>query len=1134
MRYSQKFHCLLLLLLLAQMSSQAQSDMLKNIWTQPSNEAKPWVFWYWLHGAVSPEGITADIKAMKEAGIGGAYLMPIKDTARPSIYQPAARQLTPQWWKMVKHAMNEAKSYNIKLAIHVSDGFALAGGPWIKPENSMKKIVWTQTNISGGQTFNDTLATPEVREDYYRDIALFAFPALTGSGSSTQRLKPQVSTSNGADASFLTDPANTKNFTSDDSCWIQYNFDQPFTLRTITIRAKTNYQSNRLIVEWSNDGQTFFKHIQLQSPRHGWQDWDSDYTHSVPAVTAKYFRFVYTKVGSEPGAEDLDAAKWRPVLKVMGIELNSEPRLHQYEGKNGEVWRVSDRTNSVQIPGDLFVPQDRIIDITKYLDKSGRLVWKVPAGNWTVIRIGNTSTGHKNETAGGGKGLECDKFDPAAVTSQFNHWFGEIIKQGGATARDVVKFLHVDSWECGSQNWSPTFREEFKNRRGYDPYKYLPIMAGIPVESIDVSEGFLYDVRKTIAELINDKFFGTLQNLAAKNNVKLVAESVAPTMLSDGMEHYSRVDIPMGEFWLRSPTHDKPNDMLDAISGGHVYGKNIIQAEAFTQIRAAFDEHPGNIKFLADRNFALGINRLVFHVFMHNPWLNKKPGVTLDAIGLLFQRDQTWWPRAKAWTDYIARCQALLQVGSPVADIAVFTGEEYPRRSLLPERLVPMVPSLFGKDAVEWETKRLLNTGQPTRKPENGVTYVANTTDAASWTDPLRGYAYDSYNPDALLRLTSVKSKAISLSTGATYKLLVIPNAHKLLPDSGRISSTVMSKLVSLARDGATILMLNSASGTFGLQDDASKLRKMLAASGINSRDRAGSYAVGKGRIITDAWQDESLEPLGITPDVVAMGENGERADSVVWAHRKGAGLDIYFISNQKDIARTIDLSFRVSGKIPELWNAVDGSIRDAQAWNLAGHRTALPLSLDKYGSVFVVFRRTATNKSSSGKNSLHTTVIGTISPPWRVQFDSTLGGPSATLSWQQLTDWKANADSAVRYYSGPAVYENTFSYQASGSQPVWLNLYDVRNMATIWINGKACGTVWTQPYRLNITQALRTGVNSIRVEVINTWANRMIGDGRLPVERRITNTVYPFKMDSKPLLAAGLLGPVTLEVEDK
>jgi len=1129
---------ILLALVLASQFSFAQTDLQK-AFQSPPEAARPWVFWYWLHGAVSKEGITADLEAMKQAGIGGAYLMPIKDTANPSIYPHPARQLSPQWWVMVRHAMHEADRLGLKLAFHFSDGFALGGGPWITPEMSMQKIVWTQKTVKGGQLYSDTLATPETHEGWYRDIAVFAFPSLPGAGFSSQSIRPRVTTSQGTDAQFLAEPGNTKTFASNDSCWIQYAFAQPFTLRTVVVHSRNNYVANRLVIEISADGKNFTKYTRLEAPRSGWQDWDSDYTHSVPEVTARYFRFVYSREGLEPGAEDLDAAKWKPSLKLTGIELMSPPRIHEYEGKNGEVWRVSKRTTTEQVPERLCVPQKAIVDITKQLDANGKLTWNVPEGQWSILRIGHTSTGHRNETGGGGKGLECDKFDPKAITLQFNNWFGEILKQGGAAADSAVKIFHVDSWECGSQNWSNVFRDEFQKRRGYDLYSYLPIMAGIPVENVVVSEGFLYDVRRTIAELINDQFYGTLKNLAHQKKVVFSAESVAPTMLSDGMLHYQNVDLPMGEFWLRSPTHDKPNDMLDAISGAHIYGKNIVQAEAFTQLRMQWDEAPGNIKTLGDRNFALGINRMVHHVFMHNPWMDRKPGITLDAIGLLFQRDQTWWPQARALVDYERRCQALLQMGKPVTDVAVFTGEEFPRRSLLPERLVPVLPGLFGKEAVQREAERLRNAGQPLIKQPTGVTYQANTTDAQTWNDPLRGYAYDSFNPDALLRLSSVKNNRVQLSTGSSYGLLVVPAGHKMLPDSGLMSVEVAAKIWSLAQNGATILFQKEPTTTYGLIDSKAKLHDVVddlfTSSKQTAKDGYTVVPIGKGRIIRGEFTETSFRKLGIAEDLLATDAAGNRVDSLAWTHRSGEQFDIYFLSNQSLKRKTVQLSLRVQGKAPELWDPVTGSVTSAKAWSMQNGRTTLPVRLEPNGSLFVVLQHATAKKSSkTGKNWIDPRPVQTLSGPWTVQFDTAYGGPAKPVVFPSLTGWQLNRDSAIRFYSGMAAYGKDFNWnrRVVQDQPVWLNVGAVANTAEVFVDGVSCGIAWTAPYRVDISKALKSGVNRLRIEVINTWNNRLVGDSRLPAEKRVTGTVYPFKMEGKPLLQAGLLGPVVIEVQ--
>jgi len=364
-----------------QFAQTIPKTQLEKAFQSPPSSASPWVFWYWMQGAVSKEGITADLEAMKEAGIAGAYLMPIKGPSNPPLISPPSTQLSEQWWGMVQHAFKEAKRLGIKLGVHACDGFALAGGPWITPELSMQKVVWSEKNITGGKLFDEVLEQPETIGNYYQDIAVFAFPSPPGSGISTRIISPKISSNNGdSSALSLATPGNKRNFSSDEPCWIQYEFDHPFTCRSILIHTRNNYQSNRFIVEFSNDGIHFDTIKRLESPRHGWQDWDADYTHSIPATTAKYFRFVYDKEGSEPGAEDLDAAKWKQSLKVSGIELFSEARIDQYEGKNGEVWRISKYTSNDVVPDTVCVPLNKIIDLTKRLDKNGRLKWDVPNG----------------------------------------------------------------------------------------------------------------------------------------------------------------------------------------------------------------------------------------------------------------------------------------------------------------------------------------------------------------------------------------------------------------------------------------------------------------------------------------------------------------------------------------------------------------------------------------------------------------------------------------------------------------------------------------------------------------------------------------------------------------------------------
>ncbi|HEU0228208.1 MAG TPA: glycosyl hydrolase [Arachidicoccus soli] len=1113
-----------------------------SIWAQHADVGfqtdKPWVFWYWMNASVSKEGIKADLLAMKKQGLAGAYLMPIFGKPDSLLIKPVAEQLSPVWWSDLRYAAKIADSIHLKLAFAASDGFATAGGPWITPDLSMQKVVWSETNIKGGKIFDDTLSQPETIAHYYKDIAIYAFPTPPNETISTNTIKPKVTTSiAGESADYLIDPRNTKTFSSKINCWIQYSFEKPFPCNSIMIDiASVNHQAKRLLIEVSNDGKTFHSIGRLKPSRSGWQDYVAEITYAIKPVLAKYYRFYYDPTNSEPGAEDLDDAKWAPRLKIKRLQLFGAARINQIEGKNGSVWRIADRTTSVEIPNENCISLNRIINISAFY-KGGKLLWNVPKGNWTILRMGHTSTGQTNATGGGALGLECDKLNPQAVTFQFNKWFEKIYNNIGAKlSKNVIKIFHEDSWECGSQNWTPDFIQEFKKRRGYDPLPYLPIMAGFPIVSADVSERFLYDVRTTISDLLNDNFFGTLAKLAHQNNCLFTSESIAPIMLGDAMQHYGKVDIPMGEFWLGSPTHDKPNDVLDAVSGGHIYGKNIIQSEAFTELRNNWNEYPGMVKTLQDRNYALGVNRLVFHVFAENPWLERKPGMTLGGVGLFFQRDQTWWQQAKAWVAYTRRCQNLLQQGHPVNDIVVFNGAEMPRRAVLPDRLVRTMPGIYGEKRVESEQKRLTNQGNPIQNIPEGVKSEKNAFNPANWVNALNGYHYDSFNEDALLHLASVKNGNIVLSTGATYSLLILPRLLKMQPDE-RMSLPVAEKLLQFVKDGATILLDEKPEQTPGLlhyQAQDTKLRTIMNQF-YNEDKKAFCKKLGKGRVLYAPFQLSSFDTIGLYKDVIFKNEDGSEAKDIAWNHRKVDGLkDIYFIANQKDSERIIDVSLRVSKEVPTLYDAVSNITQKVNVWHDNGARTTMKIKLEPNASLFIILREGQNSNSKTGrKNWLEYSPIRDLSNDWEVAFynkDNRLNEP---IKFPKLNSWSNNQAAAIRYYSGTAHYFKSFEYRNEDKDQnnIWLSLGKVDNIATVRVNGIDCGTVWTYPYKVNISKALKQGQNTIEIAVSNTWANRLIGDHKLPIKQRSTWTTAPYYLEGRNLLDAGLLGPIKLEV---
>lgn len=1099
----------------------------------PPAWASPWVFWYWMNAAVSREGITADLRAMQQAGIGGAYLMPVDGPLDPPIVDPPVVQLTPEWWAMVRHAATEADRFDVELAMHLCDGWAVAGGPWITPQLSMQQLVWSETHLRGGQPVELQLEQPPSKQDYYRDVAVLALPSGPEFHATTATRRVAVTTNAaGQTAQQLIQPGNQQRLRSAEPCWIEFAFEQPFTLRSVTIKPDgRNYQCQRFAIQ-ARSGEQPFRHVgQLSAPRHGWQDESLPVTHAVSETTADTFRLLFDPTGSEPGAEDLDYAKWSPVLKVTQIQLASAPRIHHYRGKSGTVWRVGPRTSGDQLRQAQCVPMSEIIDLSQQLADDGRLQWDPPPGDWTILRFGHTSTGKENETGGGGQGLECDKFNPAAIRRQYERWFGEARRQLGTDlASRVLTTLHVDSWECGAQNWTALFPAEFQARRGYSPLPYLPAMAGYPIESIETAERFLYDVRQTIAELVDEKFFGTLADLSRQHGCKFTAENVAPTFLSDGMQHFRHVDVPMGEFWLESPTHDKPADIRDAISAGHVYGKPVIAAEAFTQLRNRWSEHPAMLKPLADRHYCQGVNRLVYHVFAHNPFLDRKPGVTLRGVGHYLQRDQTWWRPGRAWFDYCRRVQTLLQQGQPVADVAIFTGEELPRRALLPEQLTDSLPGLIGETRLEAERERLANRGAPVREQPAGVKHSANMTQPEEWLDPLRGYKFDSINRDALLRLATVQNGRIRLPGGSSYGLLVLPGSRPLSPHADRMTPEVASKLTELVRAGGNVLLVEQPTASPSLATNNSDQQLQIDVNRLWSSNR----------LLKGSWTEATLESIGIERDLTCReaGSPSTDAQGIAWQHRRGKGWQLYFVSNQQPHTRDLWLSLRSEGRQPELWNPVTGKRHQPQAWRYNDSRTELNVKLPANGSIFVVLRdgpdTTDVEKGvkidSGGLKTTKTTIAGS----WHVTFIPAAGPQPRPLQLEQLIDLSQSAEEATRHFAGSVKYTASFDCEQEPTEgdSVWLEVGQVGVMAEVSVNGKHCGVAWTPPYRVDITSALQPGQNELTITVATTWRNRLIDDQLQPKSNRTTWTTGPQPASTDPLQPTGLMGPVTIEIQ--
>lgn len=1054
-----------------------------------AENSRPWTFWYWMYGAVLKTGIHADLCAMKNVGLGGTYLMPIRGVKERPEFGGQAAQLSPKFWEMVDYSFQQADSLGLDMGIHICDGFALAGSPAIRPEESMQKVVWSDTIVQGGKVLGLTLAQPETRENYYRDIAAYAVRYA----ETPQRFVP-VKTE-------WSDGISTKKgyYLASKPSTITYTFDSPVMVRSMEVMPNgNNIQAQRLLVQVSDDGVHFRDIKQLVPPRQGWQNTQCGYSFSLPTTTAKYFRFAWTPEGTPPGAEDMDAAKWKPVLKLQSVVLSNIPVINQYEGKSAAVWRI----DADDAAGSEPIKMDDVVRLQLQDGKvtgvliNGKQQKKLPKGTWRILRMGHTSTGQTNATAGDGKGLEIDKFSPAAVQKLFDSWYGLFLKRPHA---EVVKYLHIDSWECGSQNWGERFAEEFQARRGYDLLTYLPVMAGVAMESDEKSEQVLKDIRLTVNDLVNEKFFGTFTRLAHKHGKMVSHESNAPTFPADGLAHYRFADHPMGEYWLNSPTHDKPADMLDAVSGAHIYGKNIVQAEGFTEVRGVWNETPAMVKPLLDRNLALGMNKLFFHVTAHNPWTDRRPGMTLDGIGLFFQRDNTWYPEARGFVDYIAKCQERLQKGRPVVDIAVFTGEEIPSRSLTPDRLVEMLPGVFGEERVASERKRVANEGVPLEESPVGVTHAAHILDLKDWCNALHGYKYDSMNKEALLSMAQVRDgRIVMVQDGKVmqhspqYRILVVPQKD--------LSAEVRNKIDELRKAGVVV--------------------------------------------IDSPYGERDFSQYNLRPDVVLP-------EGMDYAHRleehDGQQQHIYFVTNQQNTERTVSLHFRdrkdsVDVHFPAYGSALvsfvksgdvkDGDMKDddAQDDDVKVDNFTCPVS---------------------GKGELK------LDGKWTVHFEET--GRDTTLCLP--FDWSKSNEQSMKYYSGHVTFRSSFQWKNTGKatdsdkrgntiasgksrniiasaksgNPTAVDYVKVRieglaDIADVLVNGKHYGYAWTEPYEVCVPRsALMNGMNTIEIVVANTWHNALQGldEGKAPYPGIWTNAKYRTK--SKKLLPAGILGNVRI-----
>jgi len=820
---------------------------------------------------------------------------------------------------------------------------------------------------------------------------------------------------------------------------------------------------------------------------------------------------------------------------AIPAELDPGPKLPKWESKAGQRGGPTGRQPELgPLPARVSIPRDRIVVLTGNLAPDGTLGWEAPPGNWKIIRLGHTPTGVTNKPAPANvTGLEVDKLRREGLDVHWRHGIQPLLDHLGRHVGGSFKHLTIDSYEAGLHHWTPRMREEFQQRRGYDPTPYLLALTGRVIADGPTTERFLWDIRRTIADLFADNYYGYMAELCRRHGLLFTTEPY--TSCFEGMQVGGKADIPMAEFWANGK-YSFSTRLVASIA--HTHGRRIAAAEAFTAGPdiGRWTNYPGSLRRVGDAMFAKGINRFVFHRFTHQPWPDLAPGMTMGQYGMHFERTNTWWKPGHAWLDYIARSQFLLQSGKPASDVLCFAGNAAP----------------------------------------NGAEEYKDLGEA--------GYGYDSCGTDLFMKLT-VDAGELVLPSGMRYKLLALPDHPFHTPAFAR-------KLRDLVRAGATVVGPRPRH-TPSLENFPEAENEVRAIGeevwGMGDGKTIHDNRFGKGRAIAGVATVAALTRIGIAPAVVLPKE-------VTWIQRHLENGEVFFISNQSDQSLRFTGGFRAVGRQPELWDAEQATLRLAAGWTIDGPHVRVPLDLDPGRSVFVVFRREGAPRPdplvraegpadgsrhpvlmtadsgeqlrawTDGRHTVHQAsgtqrtveVDGLPAPhgltgPWNVRFQNGRGAPEQ-VSFAKLSPWQEHPDEGVRYFSGTATYTIRFDHTAKPGNETWLDLGQVEVIARVRLNGRDLGVLWHAPFRVEATDALQAGTNTLEIEITNLWVNRLIGDEQHPDDcqwkdkalarwpdwlltgqprpssKRIAFTTWKHWTANDPLQPSGLLGPVVLQ----
>lgn len=989
-----RFTGILILLIGTALSCTAQSaDTLKKAFKNPPESAKPGVYWYFMDGNLNREEMTRDLESMKEVGINNLIFLEVGI----GVPRGPVDFMSEEWQDLYIHAVREAERLGIRILLGAGPGWCGSGGPWVKPEESMKHLVFSETDVMGGNTVNIELPVPEQRstvwhtmkDPYYEDVVTYAIP---------NTVKPVIN----------------------------------------DINEKALYERN--------------------------------------------------PYSSKPNV--------KPYLPSCADYNEPEAKL--------------------------LLQQNDIINVSEYLNKDGRLVWDAPKGNWTIIRMGKRVTGASTRPSPEpGIGLECNKLDSGDFENHLKN-YTDILLDKTAPRKEGVGWtgFHMDSWESGAQNWTEGIVDEFKKRRGYNMEPYFLAYTGRAVQSVEITERFLWDLRQTCKELLLENHAEFGKEYAQKNGLKLTIEPYDMNPAGD-LDLGSVADVIMAEFWSKRFGFHTSYAVLQATSISHISGQPIVGAEVFTSNNnEVWQEYPWSMKDQSDWAVAMGVNRFVYHTFAHKPLGDEhRPGMTMGPYGVHWDRGQTWWPMVEAYHAYISRCSHMMQQGQAVSDILYLTPEGAP--------MVFTPPA----DALQ----------------ENGAI------------PDKKGYGFDGCSPKMLMESADVKDGKIVFPGASSYEIMVLPHFKTMTPE-------LLEKIIWLVDKGATIIggpPIKSPSLSEYPDCDtqvkklAEKLWGILQTPHKRSKKKYGEGTIYWDRnLVSKALYPSYKNTIEILNELNIPADFKSGNNTIRFGHRKTEDKDIYFISNRTDSFQKTECTFRATGQ-PEIWMGTTGETRKITDYNVENGMTTIPLEFFPFESFFVTFsgnHQKEVLREKGADNFLRFNAIKILAGAWDVSFDPQFGGPE-NIEFNQLMDWTEHTLNGIKYYSGIATYKKIFTIDNLEDKTYYIDIGVVNDMARVKLNGKDMGVIWCAPWRMDISNALKEGKNQLEIEVANRWINRLLGDRQEPDANvrtvkfenglmggkeyntgryTFTTTSAMRSFNFKKPLPSGLLGPVTIQEIEK